>query len=180
MSFEALYEAYGRRVVNLAYRMTHDADTAHDLAQDIWLKVYEKLGSFEGKSDVFTWIYRIAMNHVLNYLKKEKRARWLDLLDRKVGDLVQAEAADPATIQRAQVSRQDRGLEKRERAQAVWQAVQQLEDKYRVPLVLHHYEELSYKEIAAVLELGLTAVEARIHRAKRQLIKILGPLVEQL
>jgi len=180
LTFDALYEAYGGRVLNLAWRMTANEETARDMAQDIWLKVYQSLEGFEGKSHVFTWVYRIALNHILNHIKREKRATWLDILDRKVGEAVHEQAVDHSFVERTIRPSADRGMETSERAQAVLRVVQTLDPKYRVPLVLHHYEEMSYQDIAATLELSLSAVEARIHRAKRQVIQKLGPLIDQL
>lgn len=79
--FDELYEKYGNRILNMVYRMTGGEDVARDLSQDIFLKVYENLDDFNHQSSVYTWIYRIATNHTLNYLKKKNRYRWLDLLE---------------------------------------------------------------------------------------------------
>jgi RNA polymerase sigma-70 factor (ECF subfamily) len=83
-------------------------------------------------------------------------------------------------LQRAESPRADAMLEADERARRLWQAIQGLDPKYRVPLVLFHYEEQSYQQIADTMELSMAAVEARIHRARKQLAKALGPLLDQL
>jgi len=180
LTLDELYRAYGVRVLNLAFRLTGNEETARDLAQDIWLKVHQGLGSFKARSHVFTWIYRIALNHIVNHIKREKRVRWLALLERTVGELVHEEAVDPSVRDRARSVRPDHLVEADERASAVWEAVHELDAKYRVPLVLHHYEQLSYQEIAETMDLSLPAVEARIHRAKKQLIKKLGSRLSEL
>lgn len=179
-SFEALYDRYGERVLNLAYRMTGNEDTARDLAQEVWIKVFRRLETFEARSDVFTWIYRITVNHVLNHLKRERRVRWFDLLDRSIGGVLHEESVDPRVLEATDRPRADRALENDERAMRVWQAIQSLDPKYRVPLVLYHYEERSYLEIADAMGLTLSAVEARIHRARKQLARILAPLLDSL
>ncbi len=180
ITFEDIYRAYGERILNLAYRMTGQEETARDLTHDVFVKVYEKLETFQGKSQVYTWIYRIAVNHILNYLKRARRQAWLSLLDRSVGEVLrEAPDASPEWMSGAPLS-PDRALERRQREEVVWGMICQLPPKYRVPLVLFRYEGLSYKEIAETLGLSLAAVETRIHRAKKQLAKQLEPYAKDL
>ncbi|HEX5131447.1 MAG TPA: sigma-70 family RNA polymerase sigma factor [Candidatus Krumholzibacteria bacterium] len=179
VSFDDLYERFGGRVLNLAYRICGNADTARDLAQDVWLKVYEKLATFEERADAYTWIYRITVNHVLNHLRRERRVRWFNLFDRDGGGTPE-DTTDPAAALPSGAAGADRALETDERARRVWEAIQSLDPAYRTPLVLHHYEEMSYRQIADTMDLSLAAVEARIHRARKQLIRKLGPLLDQL
>jgi len=176
-SFEEIYEAYGERILNLAFRFTRNEETARDLTQDIFIKVYQNLESFEQRSQIYTWIHRIAINHITSNLKRERRHRWLNVLDSTVSDLLHEDKLDPDFRSRIADLPPDKKLEQSERERIVSQAIQMLPVKYRVPLVLHHYEEMSYKEIAATLDLSMSAVESRIHRAKKRLIKILEPLL---
>jgi RNA polymerase sigma-70 factor (ECF subfamily) len=179
-SFEELYERYGTRVLNLIHRMTGNDEVARDLAQDVWLRVHGHLDRFEARADIFTWIYRIAVNLTLNYLKREKRRRWIDLLDRSVGDVLSEESEDLVMPSASKTERQDRAVENEERARALREAVQSLDPKYRVPIVLFHYEDQSYQQIADTMGLSMVAVQARIFRGRKQLAKILGPLLDQL
>jgi RNA polymerase sigma-70 factor (ECF subfamily) len=179
-SFEALYERYGARVLNLIHRMTGNDEVARDLAQDVWLRVHGHLDRFEARADVFTWIYRIAVNLTLNHLKREKRRRWMDVLDRSVGEVLSDESEELVATPPATEERPDRAIENEERARHLWRAVQSLDPKYRVPIVLFHYEEQSYQQIADAMGLSMVAVQARIFRARKQLAKILGPLLDQL
>jgi RNA polymerase sigma factor (sigma-70 family) len=179
-SFEALYERYGSRVLNLIHRMTGNEEVSRDLAQDVWLRVHGHLDHFEARADVFTWIYRIAVNLTLNYLKREKRRHWIDLLDRSVGEVLSDESEDLVLPPPPTAQRPDRVLENEERARHLWQAVQSLDPKYRVPIVLFHYEDQSYQQIADTMGLSMVAVQARIFRGRKQLAKILGPLLDQL
>lgn len=178
-SFEEVYERYGERVLNLAFRMTGNDETARDLAQDIWIKVFQCFDTFESRSDVFTWIHRITVNHVLNHLKRERRVRWMRILDRSVGEVLRDQDT-VRELERSTTPGADHIIEMNERAQHVWEAIQTLDPTYRVPLVLHHYEEMSYQQVADTLQLSMAAVEARIHRARKQLIKTLGPLLDEL
>ncbi|MEJ2722929.1 MAG: sigma-70 family RNA polymerase sigma factor [bacterium] len=179
-SFEDIYAEYGERILNLAYRLSGDEEAARDLTQEIFVKVYENLETFEHRSQVYTWIYRIAVNHVTNFIKKERRRRWVTLMDEKVSDLARSEGNDPDLRQRVETAPAERNLEASDRARIVWDAVRSLPEKYRVPLVLFHYEGLSYKEIAETMGLSLSAVESRIHRAKKRLIKKLEPWIGQI
>ncbi len=178
-TFERAYEEYGGKILNLAWRMTGNEDAARDLTQDIFIKVYEKLDTFEERSKIYTWIYRIAVNHIYNHLKKERRRSWVDLLDKTVGEALSDADADPA-ISAASEPSADRRLEVAERAGVVWRAITSLPPKYRIPIVLHHYEEMSYKEVAEAAGLSLSAVEARIHRGRKKLIKLLEPWIDRV
>jgi RNA polymerase sigma-70 factor (ECF subfamily) len=179
-SLEALYERYGTRVLNLIHRMTGNEEIARDLAQDVWLRVHGHLDHFEARADIFTWIYRIAVNLTLNHLKREKRRHWIDLLDLSVGEVLCDESEDLVAPKPASPERPDRALESDERARRLWEAVQSLDPKYRVPIVLFHYEDQSYQQIADAMGLSMVAVQARIFRGRKQLAKILGPLLDQL
>jgi RNA polymerase sigma-70 factor (ECF subfamily) len=96
-------------------------------------------------------------------------------MDWKVSDVFREETAGPPIDVPANELPTDRKLEADERARLVWSMIQTLPAKYRVPLVLFHYEGMSYKEIADTLALSLSAVETRIHRAKKQLARKLEP-----
>jgi RNA polymerase sigma-70 factor (ECF subfamily) len=86
----------------------------------------------------------------------------------------------PGEINRTASEPADKIMEQNERAMIVLNAVQSLSPKYKVPLILYHFENISYKEIAEIMKLSLSAVESRIHRAKKQLIKKLEPLLDQI
>ena len=178
-TFERAYEDYSSNILNLAWRMTGNEDVARDLTQDIFVKVYEKLDTFESRSNIYTWIYRIAVNHIYNHLKKERRRSWVDLFDKTIREALSDADADPA-ISAAPEPAADRRLEVAERADVVWRAVTSLPPEYRVPVVLFHYEGKSYKEVAETTGLSLSAVEARIHRGRKKLIKLLEPWIDRV
>jgi RNA polymerase sigma-70 factor (ECF subfamily) len=180
LNFDALYERYGARVLNVIHRMTGNEDVSRDLAQDVWLRVYRNLPRFEARADVFTWIYRIAVNLTLNHLKREKRHRWVDLLDQSVGDVLGKADVDSLAAVPARVEPADQAIEHDQLARHLWDAVQALDPMYRVPIVLFHYENQSYQEIADAMGLSMSAVQARIFRARKQLAKSLGPLLDKL
>ena len=178
-AFEQIYHQYSARILNLIYRMTGSEEVARDLTQEVFVKVYENIGKFRGESQIFTWLYRIATNHTLNYLKREKRYKWLNLLDKPISEVLQENKIDNQ-FWAVGSPRPDRQMEKKQREQIVWKLIQQLSPKYRVPYVLSRYENLSYQEIADTLNLSLSAVETRIHRAKKELVKKLNPIANDI
>lgn len=176
-TFDEIYREHGGRILNLLYRFTSREQVARDLLQDVFVKVYEHMNSFENRSQIYTWIYRIAVNHALNHLKREKRNLWFDLMDESVGELLRRERIETPGFGAGEVLRPDEALEDRERERFTHQAVEALQPKYRIPFVLLKDEHLSYDEIAKVLDISHSAVESRIHRARQMLIKRLGPLI---
>jgi len=174
LSFEEIYRTYADRILNLVFRMTGSEEVARDLTQDVFVKVYENLSTFERRSQVYTWLYRIAVNHVTNHMKKEQRRRWTRLLDENVTDILR-EGEPESTGASAQ-----RSMEEAERAAVVWRAVQSLPPKYRVPVVLYHYEGMSYREIAEAVGISVSAVETRIHRGRKKLMSQLEPWLEHI
>lgn len=178
-SFDDLYERYGARVLRLIYRMTGNHEVASDLAQDVWIRVHGRLDKFEARADIFTWIYRIAVNRTLNHLSSEKRRRWVRILDLTVGEAMSANEPAPVSLPDTGPP-PDRSVEDEQLSQQLWLAIQKLDPMYRVPLVLFHFEDQSYNQIAETMGLSMRAVQARIIRARKQLKKIMGPLVKQL
>ena len=176
-TFDEIYREYGGRILSLLYRFTSREQVARDLLQDVFVKVYEHMNTFENRSQIYTWIYRIAVNHALNHLKREKRNRWFDLMDESVGELLRRERIETPGFGAGEVLRPDEALEDRERERFTQQAVDALQAKYRIPFVLLKDEHLSYDEIAKVLDISHSAVESRIHRARKMLIERLGPLI---
>jgi len=180
ITFEELYKDYAGKLLNLAYRMTKNEEDARDLTQGIFLKVFQNLHTFRGKSHVYTWVYRIALNHILLFMKRRQRERWFSLLDTNVSEILREESIEPGFQLSPATISADRKMQLDEKADIVWNAVLSLPIKYRVPILLYHYEGMSYKDIAEVMEVSVSAVEARIHRAKKKLIKKLKPWIGKI
>ena len=178
-SFEDLYERYGERILRLIYRMTGNAELSRDLAQDVWIRVHGRLDQFEARADMFTWIYRIAVNRTLTHLKGEKRRRWVGILDLTVGDAMGS--GDPAgVVLPANEPQPDRVAEDQQRTRELWRAIQKLDPMYRVPLVLYHFEDQNYGQVGETMGISMRAAQARIIRARKQLKKMMGPLLKEL
>ena len=178
ITFEEVYSDCSTKILNLAYRFTSDEEQARDLTQDIFIKVFQNLKNFKGESSAFTWVYRIAVNHILNFLKKEKRRKFVRLIDQDVKEAFREETHS-GTFMNDNLS-PDQLLENEERGRIVKSFIDKLPPKYRVPFILYKYEGMSYKEIAESLEISLSSVETRIYRARKQLITKLEPWLKHL
>ena len=175
VAFARLVRLHEGMVFGLSARLLGNAEEARDVAQEVFLQVYRQLGRFEGRSSLKTWIYRIAVNHALNYLKRERRNVWLDLMDETVGDLLARERVDSVSFP-VRTLPPDLLVENKEREELAQAAIDALSPKYRIPFVLFKEEHRSYDEIAGILGISHSAVETRIHRARKTLIRKLGPL----
>ena len=160
-----LIERHHRRLLRVCERLLGDAEEARDAVQEVFLKVMVKAGSFRPKALVSTWLYRVAVNHCLNVLRRRRLRRWVSLSP--VEDEETAAPPEPAE-ERADPHRE---LDARRRWGSVRRAIAGLPPGQRAVLVLARFEELSYKEIADTLGITLGAVESRLFRAMRALEK---------
>lgn len=180
LNFDEIYKEHAKKILNLAYRMTSSEETARDITQEIFIKVYKNLAEFKGKSNIYTWIYRIALNHIMDYLKKEKRYKFFSIMDKNVTDILREDMIEPRYADNVNISKPDKILEESERDKIINSIIDSLPPKYRVPFILFKYEGLSYKEISDQMNLSLSAVEARIHRAKKKIIEKFEPWLKHL
>jgi RNA polymerase sigma-70 factor (ECF subfamily) len=156
-AFEELVRQYQRMVHALTYRMTGSAADAEDLAQEVFLRAYEQVGSFHGAARFSTWLYRIAINTCLNWRQSEARRQ----------DLY-ARAATELAIQHAGNEARPGGS-----AEEVQAALQKLPAKQRAAIVLTIYDGLNHAQAAEVLGCSETTVSWRIFAAKRKLKRFL-------
>lgn len=176
MTFDEIYKQNAEIVLNLAYRMTGKEEAARDLTQDVFLKVYEKQESFREQSKISTWVYKIAMNHILNYVKREKRLAFFDFLEK---DSKLLDNNTGTTVWEKNAPKQpDQELEDSQKEIIIRKFLNELSAKYRIPLLLFRYEDMSYQEIADKLGISLSAVESQIHRAKKKLAAKLKPWIK--
>lgn len=168
MTFDEIYKENAEKVINLAYRMTGKDEMAKDITQDVFLKVYQKLDGFREQSKISTWIYRIAMNHIINIMKREKRLKFFSALEKNFG--TERQYDNMVTVWEENFPDQpDRILEESEKEIIVRKLVDELPPKYKIPFLLFRYEDMSYQEIADQLKISLSAVESQIHRARKKL-----------
>jgi RNA polymerase sigma-70 factor (ECF subfamily) len=164
-AFEELVTKYQPKVFSMALSFTRNRDAADDLAQEIFLKAYLALPRFHGKSEFGTWLYRISMNHIKDFLRKKGRAKEVSLDD--VGEL--------SLSDKEQTEKADQERETEARRTLVQRFVQSLPEKYRVILTLRDIQGLAYEDISRILRLSPGTVDSRLHRARRMLRLKLAP-----
>lgn len=174
-AFGELVERHQRRLLRLCERMLGDAEEARDAAQEIFLKVYRKAGSFQPKGKVFTWLYRIATNHCLNKLRRRKIVRFIGLETPSAGNR-HGDEDDTYTLDPIDAGPDpEAALESRRRWQRVRRALAKLPESQRAVVVLIRFEGLSYRQAAEVLGCTESAVDSRLVRAMRSLQAELEP-----
>jgi len=161
--FEQLVKRYQHAVFNTIYRYIGNYEDVEDIAQEVFIKVWRHAKSFKGKSKFSTWLYRIVVNQCLNYRSKYKKG--LVSLD---------ELTEKEKVPKSLIIEID--FEQRQKAEIVRKTVNDLPERQRIALVLSKFEDKSYKEIAKIMEISLSAVESLIFRAKEALKKKLIPL----
>lgn len=163
---------YQDRVYNVIFKICQNHDDSAELTQDTFVKVLESINSFRGKSSFYTWLFRVAVNHSLNYCKRRFKLSPVSLdaendqLEEGKGKLA-AVLADPNGVDPAVVAQQ------KELSQIVVNSIGQLQQEHRVVLVLRDIEQMSYAEIAAVLQIETGTVKSRLSRARAKLRQLL-------
>ncbi len=164
-AFGALMERYEKQVYHQALRLLSHPEDAADVTQEVFLKVWRSLPSFQGESSFSTWLYRLTGNAAIDLLRREKRRRGELSLDD--GDYQwDSTLADPAPTP-------EDALERQELRRAVAEGLSQLSEEHRHILVLREVNGLPYDEIGRILGLSAGTVKSRIARARLALSKLL-------
>lgn len=172
--FTDLVTRYEKRVINYVYRITHRYEDAHDLAQDIFVKVYLALDRYDSKYQFSTWLFRIAQNSAIDALRKKTLPEVP--LSRPTDDEPggkEREFADHGVSPY-------RALKNKQLSAAIDEAVGRLPPDYRELIQLRHFAELSYEEIASMKKLPLGTVKNKLFRARNLLKTALHSFVEPL
>ena len=155
-AFEELVRRLQRRVYGFAFQHLRDAHEAHDLTQEIFVKLFRNLGRFDAERPFEPWFWKLATNTTINYRRKRV----------PLPSEPAEEAADPSST----VEMHD---------PALVEALSQLDLSYRVPVLLHYYSDLSLEQVADALNLSVPAVKSRLHRARAQLRNSLAEAEER-
>jgi len=163
-AFEILVNRHQTSILNLIYRFIGDRTQAKDLAQEVFIRVWQAAKTYRPEAKFTTWIYRIAANLCFNELKSARRKKWFSFNWSDKG----GEHTGEETLADRAPSAEDLLLEK-ERNRQISDALQSLPDNQRIALVLKRYDDLSYTEIAQIIGCSVSAVESLLVRAKRTL-----------
>jgi len=153
--FEVLICRYKEKMMRYARKFLSDGEDINDIIQEIFIKVYANIQSFDTKRKFSSWLYRIAHNELVNTLKKRKK---------NTLPLFELDTFLPHSL-RDDSLRQN--LDRRDIQEMINKCLDQLELKYREPIILYYLENLSYKEIAEIMRVPISTVGIRIKRAKK-------------
>lgn len=172
-AFKSLVELYQNRVYNTVLSITQNRLEAEDICQEVFMEVYSSVGNFRGEAKVSTWVYRIASNKSLEFLRKNKAQKRFAYVRSLFGK------NDEIEVQPSHFEHPGVQLENKERAVVLFRAIEKLPDNQRIAYSLHHLEGLSYQEITEVMNLSKSSVESLLFRAKQNLRKLLKEFYEQ-
>lgn len=151
-SFETLVEKYYKIIFRLANKFVMDFDDAEEITQSVFVKAYEKLNNYKPKYKFFSWLYRIAINESINLERKRKKLE-------KIDDNIKSFEEGPETI-----------IENNEINSTVSDALMEIDILYRLPIVLKHFLDYSYKDLSYLLNVPEKTVKSRLFTG-RQLLK---------
>jgi RNA polymerase sigma-70 factor (ECF subfamily) len=164
-AFDELIRRYQERVYATVYHMTSNHEDANDLTQETFVKAYKALNSFKGDSGFFTWVYRIAVNKTINFLKQKKnRHNGFSLNDL---DFNAEHDPDLVALVSDKNPRRDMGLA--ELQEKLNEAMQKLSDVHRLVVTLHDIQGLSHEEIGKIMDCNPGTVRSRLFYARQQL-----------
>ena len=162
-AFAALVDVYKGAIFNLAFRMTNSYQDADDLSQETFIRAYRNLRQFDPRKRFFTWIYTIGLNLIRNHLKKHAREMTRETAARSSSEagIDQGAQAERDMMQAQEIRRLEIGLQK-------------LPADLREAVVLRFYQELSFEELATILDASLSAVKMRVYRGLDQLKQLIN------
>lgn len=178
-AFQLLFERYERKVYAVAYGFLRNQEDALDVVQDAFIKVYRYLPNFEGQSTFYTWLYRIAANLCIDYLRRNTRKKDVEFDDKLRHDGEQETSpvdALPASI----LASPGEAVENKEILAAVEDSLRYLSDKHRAVIVMRELQGLSYADMAKAMNCSKGTIMSRLFHARRNMQKLLRERLEHL
>lgn len=164
-AYNELIRRHHARIYGLVYHMTSSREDAEDLTQDVFFRAYAALDKFKGDASFYTWIYRIAVNRAISFIKSRKRRTAVSL-----DDMDGAVERDPAMVELATAGMTpSRDTSLREFQEKLNAALQTLSDKHRTVVVMHDVQGIPHEEIAATLGVSCGTVRSRLFYARKML-----------
>lgn len=164
-AFKELVESSQGLVYNTALGIVQNPEDAEDVAQEVFVQLYESIKSFKGESKLSTWLYRITVSKAMDHLRKKKRKKRFAYVQSLFGandELIH----DPPDFVHPGVN-----LDNKEKAKELFKAIDQLPSKQKIAFTLNRIEGLSYQEISEIMKLTVASVESLLHRARKNLRK---------
>lgn len=168
-AFRVLVDRYHNMVYGIAYNMTRSVETAQDVVQEVFYRAFRKIDRYNPTYPFGVWVRRITVNYILDLRKKKK----VDTVSMTTEEDTEWDIADKGDNPRDEKYKLDQ-------ENVVLEAIGQMPDKYKMILMLRHFEQLSYEEIADALSIPLGTVMTQLHRARHQLADLLRPVESEL
>jgi RNA polymerase sigma factor (sigma-70 family) len=179
VAWEEIVQRYHRRVFNICYRFAGTSDDAQDLTQEVFIKMYRTLNSYDVERGAFmTWLTTMTRNLLVDHFRKTKQDRVTDSIDAApsehedampLSDRIEDQSAPP-----------DARVQSREAREAVHQALQKLSPELREAVILRDLQDMDYRDIAAVLKVPEGTVKSRINRGRAELARLLQRIYKQV
>ncbi len=163
-AYDALVRRYQERIYATLYNMTSNHEDANDLAQEAFIKAFQALKSFKGGSSFYTWIYRIAVNRTINFLKQRKSRGHLSL-----NDLDFNAENDPDLVALVSEKTPRREIQLSELQEKLNAAMQKLSEDHRLVITLHDIQGLSHEQIGEIMKCNIGTVRSRLFYARQQM-----------
>jgi RNA polymerase sigma-70 factor, ECF subfamily len=178
-AWEEIVRANNRRVYNICYRFTNSSDDAEDLTQEVFIKVYRTLASYDLEKGAFTtWLTTVTRNLLVDHFRRSKQDRMTDSMDTNpqndedsptLGDTIQDRSATP-----------DETYAAKQKQKIVQEALQKLSPDLREAVILRDLQDMDYKEISAALKVPEGTVKSRINRGRTELARVLSRTYKQV
>lgn len=172
-AFDELIRRYQERIYATVYHMTSSHEDANDLTQESFIKAFRALGSFKGDSSFFTWLYRIAVNKTINFLKQRKNRGAMSL-----NDLDFNAEHDPDLVSLISERTPRRDINLAELQEKLNEAMQRLSEVHRLVVTLHDIQGLPHEEIGRIMDCNVGTVRSRLFYARQQLQAYLADYVK--
>jgi len=176
-SFSLLVAKYQDRIYNMLLRMCGKPADAEELAQEAFLRAMERIGQFHGRSKFYTWLFRIAANLAISHRRRGGRIKFHSLSGPEDGDSSAGDAITSPLAAKRQSGPQEAAVTA-ETHQRVMDALGELDDEFRLVVVLRDIEEMDYAQVADVMNVPLGTVKSRLHRARMMLRDRLRDLLD--
>ena len=178
-AWEEIVRANNRRVYNICYRFTNSSEDAEDLTQEVFIKVYRTLASYDLEKGAFTtWLTTVTRNLLVDHFRRSKQDRMTDSIDTNpqndddsptLGDTIQDRTATP-----------DETYAAKQKQKLVQEALQKLSPDLREAVILRDLQDMDYKEISVALKVPEGTVKSRINRGRTELARVLSRTYKQV
>jgi RNA polymerase sigma-70 factor, ECF subfamily len=179
VAWEEIVQRYNRRIYNICYRFAGSGDDAQDLTQEVFIKMFRTLSSYDVERGAFmTWVTTITRNLLVDHFRKSKQDRMTDSLDAAPSEHEDAMPLSDRIEDKAPSA--DTGVQSRETRELVHRALQKLSPELREAVILRDLQDMDYRDIATVLKVPEGTVKSRINRGRAELARLLQRTYRQV